>query len=359
MMNKLLIRSIALLLIAVMMLGMVGCAAVTQQLDSIFRKETTAPQDDIQAEPEIEMPARAKETYTILLLTEAVENGRLDNLMLISFNTATPELSILQLPTDLYLHIAEFSAEGLFKQRYEASIADGHTEKDSVATAAEAVVEVLSSGFNTPIDYYINFTGAQLSALVNTLGGIKMAVPFTMGSLSTGTQTLSGSQVLEFLAYEQYSDMPQTYMDARKLLTAAISSRVRDAVETEMLSLFVLELRSEMVTNIPSEGGEDIFFVRKWLQTAPTAFRIANISTQLVYINSTACRVLIEGNTLTQMNELLGLYDGELNDEQFDPKYVFVDYSSDVAKAVYNSSAVLPSSYTARQLLDGALVLRK
>lgn len=357
-MKKQFIRSVALLLIAVMMIGMVGCAAITEGLDGIFKEETTAPDQGEQESPEIEMPARAKETYTILIMTEAVENDQLDHVMLLTFNTAAPSISILQLPTDLYLHINELSVEGLFKNRYVASIAKGLTENEAAAEASEAVVNVLSSGFQTPIDFYINLSAEQIAGMVNTLGGVRMTVPFSMGSLSAGAQTLDGNQALEFLAYERYSDMPQTYLDARKLLTTAIYNQARETVETEMLSLFVMELRAAMTTNIPFEGGEDIFFVRKWLQTAPEAFKITNLSTQVVYVSSTACRVLLKGNTLEQMNAL-AIYEEELTAEQFDPRYVFVDYSSEVEKAVYDSSAPLPTTYTAKQILEGALVLKR
>lgn len=357
-MKKLLIRSAALLLIFVMLPGVAGCAAVTERLDSFFKEETTAPDQGANEEPEIEMPARAKETYTILIMTEAVKESELDHVMLVSFNTATPSISILQLPADLYLHINELSVEGLFKNRYDSSIADGHSKKEAAVDASEAVVDVLSSGFRTPIDYYINFSTDQLAGLVNTLGGVEMRVPFSMGSLTAGTQKLNGSQALEFLAYDRYSEMPQNYLDARKLITTAIFNQARETVENEMLSLFVMEMRSVMTTNIPSDGGEDIFFVRKWLQTAPEAFKITDLSTQVVYVSSTACRVLLKENTVQQMNEL-AIYEGELTAEQFDPRSVFVDYSSDVAKAVYNSSAALPTSYTAAQILDGALVLKR
>lgn len=359
MMITLLKRSAALLLIAVMMISMVGCAAVTERLDGFFKEETTTADDSLQSEPEIEMPARTKENYTILIMTEAEEEAKLDNAMLISFNTASPSISILQLPTDLYLNVSELTVEGLFKKRYDDSIADGHTEEEAAADASEAVADVLSDGFYTPVDYYINFSSAQLAGLINTLGGVKMNLPFAIGNLAMGTQTLSGSEALEFLAFDSYTDMPESYMDARKLLTAAIFERATEAVEADMLSLFVMELRSTMTTNIPSSGGEDIFFVRKWLQTDPTDLQIASLSTQAVYIASASCRVLLKGNTLTQMNELLGLYEEELTLEQLDPQRVFVDYSSDVSKAVYNSSAELPKTYTARQLLDGSLILSK
>lgn len=360
-MKKLLIRSAALVMTAVLLLCCMGCAAVTEKLDAIFKEGTETTGQDLQTEPEIEMPPKVKETYTFLITTQAVEASKPDHVMLVTFRTAVPSISILQLPTDLYLHVSEQSVEGLFQKRYEASVKDGHTEKEAAAAASEALADVLATGFNTPIDYYINFSASQLAGLVNTLGGVEMTVPFTMGGLSIGRQTLNGSQALEYLAYDAYSSMPQSYMDARKLLTAAIFDRVKEMVKSENLSLFVGELRSTMTTNLPpsENGGEDIFFVRKWLQTDPDAFRISNLSTQIVYITSSASRVLLEGNTVKQMNELMEIYEEDLTAEQFDPRYVFVDYSSDVAKAVYNSTASMPATYTAKQLFEGALTLNK
>lgn len=356
-MKRLMIKSAALLVLIATLVGCVGCAAITDKLDSIFREETTAVDPSRLTEPEIEMPAKVKETYTFLIMVEATDDSVLDRALLLSFNTALPSVAALQLPTDLYLHISEQSIEGLFQNRYDAALAAGQTEKESAQAASESLVDVLSSGFHTPIDYYIHFTAAQFAGLVNTLGGVELTIPFTMGSLRPGAQTLGGEQAVEYLAHDSYSE--QSYYDAGKLMTTAIFSEAKEKVESEMLSLFVMELRTLMTTNIPSDGGEDIFFVRKWLQTDLKEFRIANLSTQVVYISSSACRVLLEGNTVTQMNELLKIYEEELNADQFDPRYVFVDYSSKVAKAVYNSYAELPTIYTAKQISDGMLTLKK
>lgn len=356
-MKRLMIKSAALLVLIALLIGCVGCASITDTLDSFFKEETTAVDPGQLTEPMIAMPAKVKETYTFLLTIEATDDSLLDRAMLISFNTATPSISALQLPTDLYLHISEQSIEGLFQKRYDAALADGQTEKESAQTASEALIDLLSSGFHTPIDYYIHFTADQFAGLVNTLGGVELNIPFTMGSLKSGRQTLGGAQAVEFIAYDSYSD--QSYYDAGKLMTAAIFDRTQETVDSEMLSLFVMELRTLMTTNIPSEGGEDIFFVRKLLQTDPMSFSIANLSTQVVYISATACRVLLEGNTVTQMNELLKIYEEEITADQFDPRFVFVDYSSNVAKAVYNSSAELPTTYTAKHILDGRVTLKK
>lgn len=359
-MNKVLVKSAAFLMMLAMLLGCIGCGTVTDKLDSFFKEETESPNQGAQEEAPIEMPAKTKENYTILILTEAVEASELDNVMLLSFNTAKPSISVLQLPTDLFLHVSERSVEGLFKARYDRAINDGKTEKEAATEASEALVDVLSTGFNAPINYYINFSATQLAAFINTLGGVQMDLPFSMGGLKMGAQTLKGNQALEYLAYDSYSQMPQSYLDARKLLTVSIFNKAIDSVDAEMLSLFVMELRTVMTTNIPSAGGEDIFFVRKWLQTKPEAFKIANVSTQTVYIASEASRVLQESSALTQMNELLGIYEEELTQAQFDPRFVFVDYSNDVVKSVYGSTAPKqPTTYTAQQILSGRLVLKK
>lgn len=359
MMKNLLFRSAVLLLIGTMLFGTVGCAAITEGLDSIFKTETQPPDDDDQGLTELTLPPRVKETYTFLIMSEAAEASVLDHVMLISFNTAAPSIAALQIPTDLYLRMAEQSLEGLFQKRYESAVEEGLTVKEAVASASEAVMSVLSSGFNSTIDYYVNFSSAQLSGLVNTLGGVELTVPFTMGGLTAGKKTLNGNQVIEYLSFDDYSNMPQTHMDARKNFVAALHERARTTVDSEILSLFVMDLRTQMTTNIPSDSGEDIFFVRKWLQTAPEDFKIANIATQQVLIGSTPCRFMYESNALVQMNELLAIYEEDMTAELFDPQHVFIDYSSDVAKAVYDGATSRQPIYTVKQLLDGALLIKR
>ena len=161
---------------------------------------------------------------------------------------------------------------------------------------------------------------------------------------------MNGKDACNFLTYKGYSDSSAEKTEVRRIFAAALWKRASQVINADNLTLYVAQLRGRMTTNIPLNGGEDIFFWRRFLQVDPTAMTITQISAQGIYYDGTSCQVINRANTLRQLNEQMGIYQDPLVDEQFDPEALFADYTNPLVRTVYLSSLPFPKVYTMAEM---------
>lgn len=348
--NQSILSWIAAVLAMLMLLPMAaGCARVTEKLDEVFPEESEAVTTELPEDAKL--PQRERRTYVVLLALRAASFDSITTLSLLTFDTEDKSVHWLQLPANLFVHVAETTVAQVFASTYRTEIAkEGVTEMEATDIGMNAIRTLLSRGFNIPIDYYVSFDPDQLASFVGTLQGIPIVLDTPMGGLGAGKATLDAKDLRSFLGYDRYSDPATESMNARRVLAAALWRQAGKVITPESLSLYVAQLRGQFATDIPYSGGEDVFFWRRFLQAAPEAFSITAISAQSIYYNNTACQVMNKANVLRQLNEQMQVYEDSLTNEQFDPDCVFADFSNAVVRTVYTAVAELPQLYTMQEL---------
>lgn len=342
-MKKTLLVCLSLLLIAAVLSG---CAEVTKKLDQIFpeNSEVTTVTDDPDAIP---MPERTGRVYTVLVATRAETDLSMTTLSLLTFDTAVKSVHWLQMPTNLFVHTADTTLDGVFSSTYRNQLATpGNSEAESTHVAMQAVRDLLSKGMNIPIDYYVSFDPDQLASLVTTLQGIPVALNTPTGGFGEGEIKMEAKDVRRFLSYNGYAEATQEKLEARRIFSTALWKRAVEIITPENLTLYASQLRLQMITDIPVNGGEDIFFWRRFLQADPAAVEITRLSTQSIYYNNVSCQVLNRINTLRQLNEQMGVYGEALADALFDAERIFVDDNNALIRTVYQANSPLPEVYT-------------
>lgn len=327
-----------------------GCDRVTQELDQRFPETSEVEKDD----PVVEdpLPERVRRTYTVLLTTQLEKEETLSGVSLLTFHTADDSLHWLELPPDLLIHATGNNLQGHFANAYRVEmVKESGTEASALRAGADALRKLISTGFNMPIDYWVNLDGEQLSDLVKKVGAIPMTLTEGMGGLAPGEYTLDAKAAMDFLTYTKYSDPATGKLNAHIQFAASFWQQARTVITADNLSLFSMEIRSMMTTDIPNTGGEDMFFLRKFLRAEPNAFAITHVTSQSVFYNGTQCRVLVKANALRQLNEQMMVYEDALTVAQFDPRGVFVDYANQMVATVYTTTALLPPLHTMEELL--------
>ncbi|MBQ8382964.1 MAG: hypothetical protein IJX47_07165 [Clostridia bacterium] len=347
MMKKYLFGAVALLLANLLLLS--GCGKVTEVLDEHFPEESVTEDADPLIDP---LPDRVGRTYVILLTTELESDSALSTVSLLTFDTADESIHWLELPSALYVRAAGNTLDGVFGRAYQTELASESGTSVSAANAAvSAVRSLLEKGFSITVDYSVNLDREQFTDFVGTLGGVPLTLSQTLGGLDAGEYTLNAQNAISFLTYDQYNDPTEGQFSARRAFTAALRQRAVEKLALDQLSLYTMELRGEMTTDIPSTGGQDMFFLRRFLVTDNDDFTVTNISTQSVYYNNARYRVLVKDNTLRQLNQQMRVYQKDVETAQFDPSGVFVDPSNQIMQSVYASSTALPTVYTLTALL--------
>lgn len=347
MMRKYLSSAVAFLLAALLLLT--GCDAVTKELDQRFPEASVTEKVDLL---ETALPDRTGRTYVILLTTQVESADTLSGISLLTFQTVDEAVHWLELPADLYVRTADRTLGDSFRNAYLGELAkESGTTVSATAAGIDALRSLLSTGFCVPIDYSVNFDPEQFADFLRTIENVPITLPEDLGGLQAGDHTLTPAKAAEFLTYDDYTDPTEGQFEARKRFAAALWQQVCKVITTDNLSLYSMELRGQMSTDIPNAGGEDMFFLRRFIRAKGDAFHVTHISTQSVVANGKQYRVLIKDNALRQLNRQMLVYQEEIAAEQFDPSAVFVDHSNQVMKAVYLSSTVLPPLYSMNELL--------
>lgn len=328
-----------------------GCARVIDELDQRFPEESAVEKVD----PVVEdtLPDRVGRTYTVLLTTQLEAAETLTGVSLLTFHTAEGSVHWLELPVSLFIHASGSSLQGHYGNAYRAELMkESGTSVSAMKAGVDALRKLLSTGFNIPVDYSVNLDAEQFADLVQTIGNIPMTLSMDMGGLAVGTHTLTANAATAFLAYTKYEDPVNDKLSAHLQFASAFWQQARTVITAENLSLYSMEIRGMMTTDIPNTGGEDMFFLRKFLRAEPNAFALTHVTTKSVYYSGTQCHVLVKNNALQQLNEQMLVYEDALSTEQFDPSGVFVDFANQMVATVYTTSTPLPTLHTMAKLLN-------
>jgi anionic cell wall polymer biosynthesis LytR-Cps2A-Psr (LCP) family protein len=231
-------------------------------------------------------------------------------------------------------------------------VKEGGTSVSATQAGVNALRTLLTTGFNIPIDYSVNLSEEQLSDLIQEINNVPITLPKAMGGFAAGHHTLTAQTAMDFLTYTQYDDPVNDKLLAHMQFASAFWQQARTVITAENLSLYSMEIRGMMTTDIPNTGGEDMFFLRRFLRAEPDAFRLTHVTTKSVYYSGAQCHVLIKNNALEQLNQQMLVYKEPLTTEQFDPSGVFVDYANQMVATVYTTSTPLPTLHTMAKLLN-------
>lgn len=341
---------IALLLAMLMLLPAVsGCAQVTQKLDQMFPEESEAVTTEDPATAN--MPERERRTYVVLVALRASSFESITTLSLLTFHTEDKSVHWLQLPANLFVNVSGNTVDGTFSAVYQEEIRkEGVSELKATTAAMQSICDLLEKGFNIPIDYYVSFDPDQLASFIGTLQGVPITLDKPLGGVGVGEATLNAKSVRDYLVHTAQSGSAEEGREARRVFAAALWRQASGVITPENLTLYVAQLRSQLTTNIPYAGGEDIFFWRRFLQASPEAFSITNLSAQSIYYNNTPCQVLNKSNTVRQLNEQMRVYQDALTAEQFDAQSLFVDAANPMIHTVYTSTSPFPELFTMQEL---------
>lgn len=135
-----------------------------------------------------------------------------DTIMFVSFDPDAQELDILSIPRDTYYHIEGFDR---MDQRKINAVYGMREEGGN-----EGMKKHFSNFLGVPIDHYVRIEMQAVEAIVDTLGGYDVYIPYRGGiyysdptdtpplliNLPYGQQTLNGKDAMSYLRFRQTSD---------------------------------------------------------------------------------------------------------------------------------------------------------
>lgn len=150
-----------------------------------------------------------KKSNRVNILLMGLNGVRTDTMILASFNPNSKSLDLISIPKDTYYYTKGYDSPSLKK----INAVYGHKEVNF--GGPEGVMKAVSNLLNLPVDHYVTFSYEDVESIVDSLGGIKVNIPFDMDyddpwsepplhiHLKKGNRVLSGKEAVQFLRYRQ------------------------------------------------------------------------------------------------------------------------------------------------------------
>ncbi|MDN5352445.1 MAG: polyisoprenyl-teichoic acid--peptidoglycan teichoic acid transferase [Clostridiales bacterium] len=177
--------------------------------------ETTVGTTESATEPEeiddrTELQKIAEASDRINVLAFGLNDSLADTIMLVSFDPSVPRLDIISVPRDTYNPIEGYDGSGQKKINAIYGMKD--------IGGVNGMKKYLSEFLGVPIDYYVRVDFNAVQAVVDTLGGYDVYVPFNMDyddvwdtpplhiHFEKGQYHLDGADTVKYLRWRKNSD---------------------------------------------------------------------------------------------------------------------------------------------------------
>lgn len=214
------------------------------------------PSDD-EIDPEnddrTELEKITAESSRINVIAFGLNEFLADTMMFISFDPDIPQLDILSVPRDTYYHIDGHNSPGQKKMNAIYGMKD--------IGGVNGMKTHVSGFLGVPIDYYVRVDFKAVEAIVDTLGGYEVTVPFNMVyddiydtpplhiNIKAGRQTLNGAESVKYLRFRQNNDgsiregdiqrIPRQQHFVDYMMNKALSFKLPSVINTIISSKYV------------------------------------------------------------------------------------------------------------------------
>jgi len=247
----------------------------------IYQKLDTSKIKNSRAEEPIEI---TKDPFTILLV--GIENqeggkGRSDVLMLLTVNPETKQIDELSIPRDTRTYIPAADKRTKITHSYGYG-------------GIEATIGAVNELIDVPIDYYITTNFQGFEDIVDTLGGVKVDVPFTFKAQLTkslkwktytkGPMELNGNEALAYVRMRKSDPRGDFGRNERqKQVIKAVINKSASFSSITKVDNILDNLGNNVKTNIPPS--KMVSFVRLYSQLKDTSLNNLKLKGQDDYIN--------------------------------------------------------------------------
>lgn len=208
--------------------------------------EPTDEPDDIDDErTELRKIADSSETR-INIIAFGLNDMLADTMMLFSYDTEMNKLDVMSIPRDTYHPIEGYDYPGQKKLNATYGFAQ--------IGGVNGMKTILSEFLDIPIHYYIKVDFNAVEAVVNTLGGYEVTVPYDMHyddyyanpplhiHLEKGYKVLNGADTVKFLRFRKNNDetisegdvqrIPRQQHFVNTMMQKALSSKLPSVINT-------------------------------------------------------------------------------------------------------------------------------
>lgn len=281
---------------------------------------------------------REKDKYLFLAVGVDKAAGRADTIMLVSFDTSSGAMAVMQIPRDTYI---EVDGEG---RKINSLLLD---------KGVYGIRDILEITLCINIDYTALIDLDSLESIVDSVGGVEIDVPFDMKysdpyqdlyiDIKAGLQVLDGKNAVDFIRFRSdYADGDLGRIDAQKQFMSSLFHKVINEITLAQTVTLARNILPMLETDIILDDAA--FFAGKFFSakernltmlTCP-GFQLHKTDPEAWYY------VLSREGTLEAVNTYFNVYEKDIADAIFDPYLIFCKEEDDDFLRIYKYSMLPP-----------------
>jgi len=315
--------------------------------------ETVETEEEITPPPVIEDHSRKEGMYNFLVIGRDSVAFNTDVIMLISFNTASGEITVMQIPRDTYIESGgkSYKINALYAAKYNAAKYRG--SKDPLYEGMIGVVETLETNLYIQIDYWAVVNLEGFSNIVDSIGGVEIDIPFEMNyddpdqnlhiHLKPGVQTLNGEQSEQFVRFRSnYIQADIGRINAQKIFISAFLRQLKNNLNIKTVGTFAKEALEHTMTSIDIK--DCIYFAKAAMEldlSQIKMFTLPGTDARSDGDSGTWYYVMYRADTLALINRYFNVYKSDVTNTVFDFRLAFTNEEKPHLNTIYNTKSTI------------------
>lgn len=327
-------RIIALVLCVLCMASLFGCAKMSNLGSG--GADTNADGS--------EKTLKSETMFNFLVMGHDREASLTDVIMLVSYDTESGKMSIMQLPRDTYIEIEDYSyskINGLYNHCVSEAKAEGSDNK--ALDGCRKAADYLAAALGVPIHYCAVMDLDGFGAIVDAVGGVEIYVPYAMEyededqnlyiNLDKGYNTLDGNEAEQFVRYRSgYVNADLGRGDAQKMFMTAFIEAVKENIGVKNVGDIAAAIMKNVETDLKLH--EIVEFGTKFI-----GIELSDITMMTAPGEVASSYYVLNKECLTQvLNESFNIYVEDLTEDEVDKNVLFCSEKAAVI-AVYEKAA--------------------
>lgn len=212
-------------------------------------------------------------------------NGNADVLMLMTIDTETGDSNLISIPRDTMADVNVYSTEGNYVGTEKKQIALAYSYGNGKETSCEnEVTAVRRLFYNIPINSYLALDLESISAVNDSIGGVEVTSPETIGQFTEGeTVTLLGEMAESFVRTRSHEELDANLkrMERQKIYLSGFFNKFIESTKSNIMTPVDLynSANPYMVTDI--NISKVTYFSSLLLQKNFTDFNLQTIEGEL------------------------------------------------------------------------------
>ncbi len=276
-----------------------------------------------------QLPRSQQKIYNFLFVGQDRIALNTDVIMLISFNTTTNKINIIQMPRDTYIRTSVYSGKlnGLYAQYY---LTNGRKTTDALRKVADTLEKSLCIKIHNV--GHINLNG--VIAVVDAIGGVDVNIPVAYTYYDEATKQKetvpAGLQHLNGVKAEHFIRMRSKYLqadigriDAQKIFVSAFIKKLKSNFNVSTIVNFVDIAFKNVTTDIGL--ADAVFYAKQLLEVDLNQINMMSMVGQGASGSGLSYWIMVRKNMCEMINTYFNIYDFEITDAIFDPNRIFTN----------------------------------